>query len=499
MPTMHRRALLAAGGLSTLAACTVGDDPPPAPVGPGTRRPAYHLTPPAHWMNDPQRPLLLDGHWHLYYLYNADFPHGNGTEWALAVSEDMVSWRTEGVAIPKYVDAWGDVESGSAVVDEQGTAGFGAGAVVALATQQADGVQRQSLFVSRDGGGTFVPAPGNPALDNPGTTDFRDPKVIRDAAGGRWVMVLAEGERLGFYASTDLREWTYLSDFATTDLGVLECPDLFEMSLDGDPDRRVWVLLASANGAAQGRTTGTVYWTGTWADDAFVPDGHPPRWLDAGPDYYATVTWSDPRESEDEQRARRYALGWLNCWAYAAERSEREWQGGSQSVVREIELVTHLDQAPVLASRPLSALSRLVGDPPSDPARPGTSSFHLDVEVDVEVDVDAAGATDGAELTLRGAAAALVLRADPGTREIGVRRIPVTGPHDELWELEHVSRVPDGGSMSRWEVWVDAGSVEVFLGDGSLTFSTAVDLGDPASLTIDRSGISAATVRSLSR
>ena len=491
LPAIRRRAVLAAGGGLALAACTASDDRSPGRVMPGTRRPAYHLTPPAHWMNDPQRPLFRDGQWHLYYLYNADFPHGNGTAWARAVSEDMVSWRPVGVAIPKYVDEWGDIESGSAVVDERGAAGFGAGAVVAFATQQADGVQRQSLFVSHDGGRTFVPALGNPVLDNPGTTDFRDPKVIYDAAGERWVMVLAEGQRLGFYASTDLREWAYLSDFTTSGLGLLECPDLFEMCLDQDPDRRVWVLLASANGAAEGRTTGTVYWTGTWADDAFVLDDHPHRWLDAGPDYYATVTWSDPRESEDAQRARRYALGWLNGWAYAAERSATEWQGGSQSVVREIELVTHLDEAPVLASRPLSALSGLMGDPPpSGSSRPGTASFHVDVDIE--------GATAGVALTLRGDAAAFVLRADPVTREIGVRRIPQTGPHDEAWELEHVSQVPEGGSMSRLEVWVDVGSVEVFLQDGSLAFSTAIDLGDPASIAIERDGITAATVRSLS-
>ena len=482
VPVVRRRAVLAAGGAVALAACTASDDRSPREVVPRSRRPVYHLTPPAHWMNDPQRPVFRDGQWHLYYLYNADFPHGNGTAWARAVSADMVTWRPTGVAIPKYVDAWGDIESGSAVVDERGVAGFGAGAVVALATQQADGVQRQSLFVSHDGGRTFVPASGKPVLDNPGTTDFRDPKVIYDAADERWVMVLAEGQRLGFYASADLREWTYLSDFTTSDLGLLECPDLFEMSVDADPHRRVWVLLASANGAAQGRTTGTVYWTGTWADGAFVPDDHAPRWLDAGPDYYATVTWSDPRESGDAQRTRRYALGWLNSWAYAEERSGSEWQGGSQSVVREIELVSRLGEAPALASRPLSALSGLMADAPlSDPTQPGTASFHLDVELK--------DATADAELTLRGEAAALVLRADPSTGEIGVRRVPAEGPHDEAWELEHVSRVPDGGSMSRWGVWVDAGSVEVFLEDGSLTFSVAVDLGDPAYLTIEHAGV----------
>ena len=53
--------------------------------------------------------------------------------------------------------------------------------------------------------------------------------------------------------------------------------------------------------------------------------------------------------------------------------------------------------------------------------------------------------------------------------------------------------------MSRWGAWVDAGSVEVFLEDGSLTFSTALDLGDPASLTIEHTGLTAVTVRALSR
>ena len=106
MPAVRRRTVLAAGGAVALAACTASDEPaPPSPspspsgrAMPSTRRPTYHLTPPSHWMNDPQRPVFSDGQWHLYYLYNADFPHGNGTAWARAVSADMVTWQHEGVA-----------------------------------------------------------------------------------------------------------------------------------------------------------------------------------------------------------------------------------------------------------------------------------------------------------------------------------------------------------------------------------------------------------------
>ena len=78
-------------------------------------------------MNDPQRPFWLDGAWHYYYLYNADYPDGNGTEWYHATSTDLVHWREEGVAIEKYENGLGDIETGSAVVDTENTAGFGRG------------------------------------------------------------------------------------------------------------------------------------------------------------------------------------------------------------------------------------------------------------------------------------------------------------------------------------------------------------------------------------
>ena len=91
-----------------------------APEGDDVFRPAYHLTPDEHWMNDPQRPFFLDGLWHYYYLYNADYPEGNGTEWFHATSTDLVHWKNEGVAIPKFRNGLGDIETGSAVVTRKG-------------------------------------------------------------------------------------------------------------------------------------------------------------------------------------------------------------------------------------------------------------------------------------------------------------------------------------------------------------------------------------------
>ena len=89
------------------------------------------------------------------------------------------------------------------------------------------------------------------------------------------------------------------------------------MSVDGDPAHTRWVLAAGANGASTGMTTGTLYWTGDWDGERFTADDDKPRWLDAGADFYAMVTWEDPRLSDTERLASRYAIGWLNNWAYA--------------------------------------------------------------------------------------------------------------------------------------------------------------------------------------
>lgn len=352
-------------------------------------RPAYHLTPDQRWMNDPQRPLFLDGVWHYYYLYNADYPEGNGTEWFHATSTDLVHWKNEGVAIQKFRNGLGDIETGSAVVDTEGTAGFGKGAVIAVLTQQDDGVQRQSVFYSTDKGYSFQSYGQNPVMENPGAEHWRDPRLVRDDANNQWLMLLAEGSKIGFYTSKDLLQWTYVSGFQQDGLGILECPDFFQMDVDGDPAKRTWVLAASANGSAEGRSTGLAYWTGGFDGKAFTADGGH-QWLDGGPDFYAAVTWDDPRLGDGQRKASRHAIGWMNNWAYARQLPTGGWFG-SASVVRDIRL-TSGGGRPALASSPTAGLQSLEGEPAQLPAGsigdgqllpvPDNGAFKVDVELE---------------------------------------------------------------------------------------------------------------------
>ena len=188
-------------------------------------RPYYHHTPVYGWMNDPNGMFYKDGVWHLYYQWN---PYGSQWEnmtWGHSTSRDLVHWEAQPAAIEP--DALGAIFSGSCVIDKDNTAGFGAGAVVAMYTSAGQN-QTQSIAYSTDGGKTFTKYDRNPVitLDAP---DFRDPKMFWFEATKRWIVVLAVGQEVQFYSSPDLKNWTYESSFGReygNHDGVWECPDL---------------------------------------------------------------------------------------------------------------------------------------------------------------------------------------------------------------------------------------------------------------------------------
>ena len=469
------------------------------PDGASAYRPSYHITPRENWMNDPQRPFWLDGQWHYYYLYNSGYPSENGTEWYHLTSTDLVHWKDEGVAIEKYKNGLGDIETGSAVVDHGNSAGFGKDAVIAVMTQQDEGVQRQSLFYSTDKGYSFKAYDGNPVMENPGEQHWRDPKIIRDEANNQWVMALAEGAKIGLYASSNLKEWHYLSGFEREGLGVLECPELFQLDVDGDPAKRTWVLAASANGAGEGKSTGVAYWTGTWDGTRFTPSDKKHQWLDDGSDFYAAVTWDDPRLTESQRMGSRHAIAWLNNWAYARKLPTEDWHGGADTVVRDIRLKT-VSGKPTLVSTPTSALKSLEGGtvtvedrkltpdgagelPGPDSSGPGGGAYRLDLTL------ERAAGDDGSEAKVELLAENGVFATVGYDFESDTAFVARDGAAKETAGL-----APDYGTVRRAEsaprdgkvqltIYVDYSSVEVFVNDGEKTLtSLAFPAGAPKGL-----------------
>ncbi|RKL36063.1 hypothetical protein BFJ70_g7618 [Fusarium oxysporum] len=455
------------------------------PLAATKTRPSYHITPEKKWMNDPQRPFFLGDEWHLYYLYNSNFdssnPGSGGTEWYHITSTDMVHWTRRGVVIEKYKPnrpngiILGDIETGNAVVDTNNTAGFGRNVVVVVVTQMADGVQQQSLFYSTDNGPGAKPA-------------FRDPKIFWDGKAGHWVMSLAEGSKIGFYTSIDLKTWAYISEFkpenAGVDLGILECPDLYQIDLDGDSTKRTWILALGANGYRYNRTTGTAYWTGEWDGNGFTATNSFPQWMDDGPDFYATVSWENP----NDRYGSRYAIGWMNNWEYAASLPYYADFAGQDSLVREVKLKT-INGSPTLVSIPIGGYEDIAASSKSVSEKtittdPASASLPSELEEGAYIIRATISKNDGG----KGNEVRFVIKSD-GTFSTSVgydflhsqaflvrdsdgsaTDSMVAGPK-QAYDTVRTAPYPSGGSTVKLVIYVDWNSVEVFVNDGVAVLS----------------------------
>ncbi|WP_031486308.1 glycoside hydrolase family 32 protein [Streptomyces bicolor] len=485
MRMMSRRALLAGSAAGASAAllhpATPASAKPKAAAGCASYRAEYHFTVPDQWMNDPQRPVWIDGEYRYHYLYNPDYFTGGttaGTAWRLATSTDLVTFTDSGIAVPKDTTPNGDVWSGSAVIDTDNTAGFGAGAVIVLVTMAPDEVtQAQYLYYSTDGGRTFTHHGTDPVLPNPGVRDFRDPKVIRDEERGRWVMTLAENDKVGFYHSADLKSWTYVSGFVKGGIGVLECPDLFRITADDGTVK--WVLGVSANGKGAGLPNTYAYWTGSFDGSAFTADAADPQWLDHGWDWYAAVTFDKHRDDGSVDPSVRYAMGWLNNWDYANITPTIDCDGfnGTDSIVREITLKRATSGTYYLASQPVAALDDHVSRTVNLGDLEVTGTRVLDYrgtayEVTCEITWDQ---LKGAGLQLR--------RSPDGGRHVDagiygdyafLNRRPTVNPDASGRWQESRSPFDPAARTVRLRILVDRTSVEMFVDDGRYVHSSEV-------------------------
>ena len=314
------------------------DDTPPTAERNEKYRPQIHFTPAQNWMNDPNGMVYADGVYHLFYQYN---PQGNdwgNMSWGHATSSDMIHWKEQSVALTR--DDLGDIFSGSAIIDKDNTAGFGANAMVALYTSASnDGKQQQSIAYSTDGGKNFTKYNANPVIRN-NDDNLRDPKVFWHEGSKKWVMALAKGWLRGieFYGSTDLKTWNHLSTFVVDLPGrpsmQWECPDLMQM---GDK----WVLIVSVNPGGPIMGSGTMYFVGDFDGTTFKADNlEYPLWLDYGMDNYAGVTWSNTGQ-------RHLMIGWMNNWNYAGAVPCSPWRS-AMTLPRELKLMEY-DGKPILA------------------------------------------------------------------------------------------------------------------------------------------------------
>jgi fructan beta-fructosidase len=439
-----------------------------------TPRPRFHFTAPQGWLNDPNGLVYFDGEWHLFYQHNPFGIDWGHMSWGHAVSRNLICWEHLPVALPERPGYM--IFSGSAAVDCHNTGGFGDGVrppLVAAYTAHSPHEQTQHIAFSLDRGRTWTSYAGNPVIVI-GSREFRDPKLFWHAPSGRWVMacVLADQRQVRFYGSPNLRDWQHLSDFgpAGSTAGLWECPDLFPLSVEGNPALLRWVL------KVDDQRSGAQYFIGDFDGERFVCDDRPDvvRRVDFGKDFYAAQSWNDAPDG------RRVWLAWMSHWDYAARTPTAPWRG-MMSAPRELALRRdadglHLAQRPTRELRALQRAHWRIED-----ASPGTANDRLRAMGARGTALEIAATftcVDGAEFGVRvrvGAAEETVIGYSPAEGQLFVDRSRSGdvsfSPH---FDERHAAPCTLHDGTLALHILVDACSVEVFADDGRVVISDLI-------------------------
>jgi fructan beta-fructosidase len=399
-------------------------------------RPQFHFTAKRGWNNDPNGLVYWRGEYHLFFQHNPYGWNWGNMHWGHAVSSDLVHWRELGEAL--YPDARGTMFSGSAVVDVRNTTGWARGSEPPLVCvyTAAGGTSRQSdkqpftqcIAYSTDRGRTWESASNNPVLPHI-VGDNRDPKVFWYEPDPKWVMALyLDKNDFALFSSKDLKQWQRMSD--VTIPGTSECPEFFELALDGRRRDTRWVFYGGNGRYLVGRFDGTTF----QADSG-------PHSLNHGNCFYAAQTYNQLPE-----KGRRVMIGW----------GQINFPGMpfNQMMDSPVDLTLRTtEQGPRLFANPVRELESLRRRTLRVKAGPLTSGNNLLSELraelfDLQVELAPADASE-VGLEVRG----VTVKYDVARQELSCLNKKATLPLDKRGRLT-------------LRFLVDRGSIEIFGGDG---------------------------------
>ncbi|MGC1276352.1 MAG: GH32 C-terminal domain-containing protein [Planctomycetaceae bacterium] len=399
-------------------------------------RPQFHFTSRRGWLNDPNGLVYFDEEWHLFYQHNPYGVEWGNMHWGHAVSDDLVHWKELPIAL--YPKAFGDwAFSGSAVVDWKNTSGFGDGKKPPLVLAYTSTGRGECIAYSTDRGRTWTEHEGNPVVEHQG----RDPKIVWHRDTQKWVMAVYQEKREGdeeagryiaFYSSPDLKQWTYESRIE----GFYECPDLFELPVQGKEGSSAWVLYA-----ADGE-----YVLGDFDGKVFKPTSEKQKlWYG---NFYAAQTYDNAPDNRQVQ------IGWGRDVRFPG-------MPFNQQMVVPVDLaLTLISDEMLLLARPVREVAWLRGKVHS----------WKDLEVaNVETTLD------GPQGDLYDVEAAI----EPGDAEtvgLSIRGVPIRYDvkKQELTCHETTAPLSLHRDVIRLRILVDRGSIEVFANGGRVAISVGV-------------------------
>ena len=471
-------------------------------------RPIYHHTPAYGWMNDANGLVYKDGEYHLYFQYNPYGSKWGNMHWGHSVSKDLVHWTHEQPAIAR--DTMGHIFSGSCVVDHNNTAGFGKDAIIAFYTSHKNlpgnhQRQQQCIAYSLDNGRTYTKYEGNPVVTPfDGLENFRDPKVFWYAPQNKWVMIVSADKNMRFYESKDLKKWSYMSEWGAgygPQPNQFECPDFFEMAVDGNAQHKKWVMIVNINPGFVYGGSGTMYFVGQFDGHKFTCDTAPNdvKWLDWGKDHYATVTYSNTP-------GRIIAMPWMSNWQYANLTPTQQFRS-QNALPRELKLYTADNGELLVSAAPVKETEALRNKATDLGSFEGEKQAKIDNEGAFELDFDLqAGTADKCGVEIANAKGEKVSiyydvkaqrfvmdRAESGITEFGNKVEPhqldnaqsrkrykeVTVNYHNAFALGTWAPVPVKADAHHVQIFVDKSSVELFVDGGRIAMTNLVFPNEP--------------------
>lgn len=305
-------------------------------------RPQVHYTPITGQIADAIGLICYKGTYHLFHMYDEwSRSRKNNKNWGHAISPDLVHWEQQPQTLNTVLD--NRPGSGSGIVDWNNTLKLQSGVEKTLAIFYTDYGRGICIAISRDAGKTWIRHKANPIIPK-ATADShtRDPLVFWYQPDQSWRMILYDDKDFKFYKSETLLSWQYLSSLG----GFFECPDFFQLAVDGNPANKKWVIVDGDGSYRIGDFDGTQF-TSDMANTK----------VDFGGDLYATQSWKHSYDGggpvvqigmlrKDGKQAGAYAKTWSMQQCFPCELSLRT-----------------IDKKVSLCRNPINALKELRYDP----------------------------------------------------------------------------------------------------------------------------------------
>ena len=236
----------------------------------GKHRPQFHFSQLQGWNNDPNGMVYYDGRYHLFWQCNPLGTSWGNMYWGHASSADLVEWTEHkralrsggGKGLPLNMRhqsmATGACFSGSGNVDHNNSLGLNTANKKTLLLFNSDMNAGVSVFYSQDGI-NFK----RWMKKYPMGISGRDAKVVYHEPSQNWVAISCTankelGRHYPIFTSKDLQSWTLQQNFKD----MHECPEFIELTIDGNLNKKKWVLMEASG----------EYFVGEFNGEKFIPD-----------------------------------------------------------------------------------------------------------------------------------------------------------------------------------------------------------------------------------